>query len=124
MPHITVKEGTVIDADLRDRLFVHVREIIYRIATPDVIHFANALPKTRSGKITRRILRKSPRRRRRICATSPRCPSLPWCTNSSRDLAHERPEGARARDRPRSVERIAGGFLGGFISTSTEICNR
>lgn len=56
--YITVKEGTVIDADLRDRLFVHVREIIGPIATPDVIHFANALPKTRSGKIMRRILRK------------------------------------------------------------------
>ena len=56
--YITVKEGTVIDADLRDRLFVHVRESIGPIATPDVIHFANALPKTRSGKIMRRILRK------------------------------------------------------------------
>ena len=33
--YITVKEGTVIDADLRDRLFVHVREIIGPIATPD-----------------------------------------------------------------------------------------
>ena len=43
--YITVKEGTVIDADLRDRLFVHVRESIRPIATPDVIHFANALPK-------------------------------------------------------------------------------
>ena len=56
--YITVKEGTVIDADLCDRLFVHVRESIGPIATPDVIHFANALPKTRSGKIMRRILRK------------------------------------------------------------------
>ena len=36
----------------------HVRANIGPIATPDVIHFASALPKTRSGKIMRRILRK------------------------------------------------------------------
>ncbi|MBU54628.1 MAG: acetate--CoA ligase [Deltaproteobacteria bacterium] len=36
----------------------HVRKEIGPIATPDVIHFADALPKTRSGKIMRRILRK------------------------------------------------------------------
>ena len=35
-----------------------VREIIGPIATPDIIHFTNGLPKTRSGKIMRRILRK------------------------------------------------------------------
>ena len=41
-------------ADLK----AHVRKEIGPIATPDVIHFAPALPKTRSGKIMRRILRK------------------------------------------------------------------
>nr|WP_270298346.1 AMP-binding protein [Eggerthella sinensis] len=56
--YITVKEGTVIDADLRAYLLAHVRENIGPIATPDIIHFTNALPKTRSGKIMRRILRK------------------------------------------------------------------
>jgi acetyl-CoA synthetase len=35
-----------------------VRREIGPIATPDVIHFASGLPKTRSGKIMRRILRK------------------------------------------------------------------
>ena len=35
-----------------------VREIIGPIATPDIIHFSTGLPKTRSGKIMRRILRK------------------------------------------------------------------
>ena len=35
-----------------------VRKEIGPIATPDVIHWAPALPKTRSGKIMRRILRK------------------------------------------------------------------
>ncbi len=35
-----------------------VREKIGPIATPDIIHFTSALPKTRSGKIMRRILRK------------------------------------------------------------------
>jgi acetyl-CoA synthetase len=40
------------------QLKVHVRQEIGPIATPDIIHFAPALPKTRSGKIMRRILRK------------------------------------------------------------------
>lgn len=56
--YVTVKEGTVINDDLRAELCNHVRSNIGPIATPDVIHFASALPKTRSGKIMRRILRK------------------------------------------------------------------
>ncbi len=36
----------------------HVRKEIGPIATPDIINFASDLPKTRSGKIMRRILRK------------------------------------------------------------------
>lgn len=56
--YVTVKEGTVITDDLRTSLMKHVRESIGPIATPNVVHFARALPKTRSGKIMRRILRK------------------------------------------------------------------
>ena len=44
--------------DLRGELRGLVREIIGPIATPDAIHFTQVLPKTRSGKIMRRILRK------------------------------------------------------------------
>ena len=44
--------------DLRQELVLHVREKIGPIAKPDHIQFAPALPKTRSGKIMRRILRK------------------------------------------------------------------
>ncbi|MCP4721831.1 MAG: acetate--CoA ligase [Desulfobacteraceae bacterium] len=44
--------------ELLSALKAHVRKEIGPIATPDVIHFAPALPKTRSGKIMRRILRK------------------------------------------------------------------
>jgi acetyl-CoA synthetase len=43
---------------LRKELSVHVRTLIGPIATPDWIQWAPALPKTRSGKIMRRILRK------------------------------------------------------------------
>jgi acetyl-CoA synthetase len=46
------------DAALRDELVQWVRKEIGPIATPDAIQFAPALPKTRSGKIMRRILRK------------------------------------------------------------------
>ncbi len=44
--------------ELKKELVQHVRTEIGPIATPDVIHFVEALPKTRSGKIMRRILRK------------------------------------------------------------------
>jgi acetyl-CoA synthetase len=44
--------------ELRKELVTWVRREIGPIATPDVIHFAPGLPKTRSGKIMRRILRK------------------------------------------------------------------
>lgn len=44
--------------DLKSELVRHVRSEIGPIATPVVIHWAPNLPKTRSGKIMRRILRK------------------------------------------------------------------
>jgi acetyl-CoA synthetase len=44
--------------DLRKELVQHVRKVIGPIATPEVILFVPGLPKTRSGKIMRRILRK------------------------------------------------------------------
>jgi len=43
---------------LRKNLVQHVRNEISPIATPDKIHFTPSLPKTRSGKIMRRVLRK------------------------------------------------------------------
>ncbi|RZM05438.1 MAG: acetyl-coenzyme A synthetase, partial [Sphingomonas sp.] len=44
--------------ELRKELVQWVRREIGPIATPDVLQFARGLPKTRSGKIMRRILRK------------------------------------------------------------------
>ena len=44
--------------ELKAELVKTVRDIIGPIATPDVIQWAPSLPKTRSGKIMRRILRK------------------------------------------------------------------
>jgi acetyl-CoA synthetase len=43
---------------LRKELVAHVRKEIGPIASPDLIQFSPGLPKTRSGKIMRRILRK------------------------------------------------------------------
>ncbi|HYZ89307.1 MAG TPA: acetyl-coenzyme A synthetase, partial [Myxococcales bacterium] len=56
--YVTLKQGMTGSASLRDELVQHVRRGIGALATPDVIHWAPALPKTRSGKIMRRILRK------------------------------------------------------------------
>lgn len=55
---VTLKSGIEKTENLRKKLIGHVRKEIGPIATPDKIHFADALPKTRSGKIMRRILRK------------------------------------------------------------------
>jgi len=55
---VTVKTGIKGNEELRKELLAHVRKVIGPIATPDKLQFADALPKTRSGKIMRRILRK------------------------------------------------------------------
>ncbi len=56
--YVTLKTGATYDDDLKKELRGHVRKEIGAIAAPDVIHWAPSLPKTRSGKIMRRILRK------------------------------------------------------------------
>ncbi|MEQ1498168.1 MAG: acetate--CoA ligase [Novosphingobium sp.] len=56
--YVTLNAGEEPNDDVRKELVAWVRREIGPIATPDVIHFAPALPKTRSGKIMRRILRK------------------------------------------------------------------
>jgi acetyl-CoA synthetase len=56
--YISLKVGEEYSEDLKDELKQVVRKKIGPIATPDLIHFTAGLPKTRSGKIMRRILRK------------------------------------------------------------------
>ena len=55
---VTPVDGIEPNEELRMALIKHVRSEIGPIATPEAIQFAPALPKTRSGKIMRRILRK------------------------------------------------------------------
>ena len=55
---VTLKEGIHPSEELKKELVLHVRKEIGPIAMPDKLQFAPALPKTRSGKIMRRILRK------------------------------------------------------------------
>jgi acetyl-CoA synthetase len=55
---VTLRDGVHESEELRKALANHVRKEIGPIAVPDKIQFAPALPKTRSGKIMRRILRK------------------------------------------------------------------
>jgi acetyl-CoA synthetase len=56
--YVTLNVGEEYTDALRKELVNHVRNEIGPIASPDVIHWAPGLPKTRSGKIMRRILRK------------------------------------------------------------------
>ena len=56
--YVTLMAGETGSDDLRKDLVAHVRKEIGPFATPDKIQFSPGLPKTRSGKIMRRILRK------------------------------------------------------------------
>jgi acetyl-CoA synthetase len=56
--YVTLKAGVASTEDLRKELVAWVAKEIGAIAKPDVIQWAPGLPKTRSGKIMRRILRK------------------------------------------------------------------
>jgi len=55
---VTLVDGVEESDELKKELIMHVRKEIGPIATPEAIQFSPALPKTRSGKIMRRILRK------------------------------------------------------------------
>jgi len=55
---VTLKAGVKETGELKKELVAHVRKQIGPIATPDKIQFASGLPKTRSGKIMRRVLSK------------------------------------------------------------------
>ncbi|MFO8058681.1 MAG: acetate--CoA ligase [bacterium] len=55
---VMLKSGQEQSEDLKKELVKHVRKEIGPIATPDKVQYAEALPKTRSGKIMRRILKK------------------------------------------------------------------
>jgi len=54
---VTLKEGHTPSDALKEELRAHVAKVIGPIARPDEIRFTDALPKTRSGKIMRRLLR-------------------------------------------------------------------
>ena len=54
---VTLKQGVTAHPELRGELKQHVRKMIGPVATPDEIRFTEMLPKTRSGKIMRRLLK-------------------------------------------------------------------
>jgi acetyl-CoA synthetase len=54
---VTVKQGMSAGKELRDKLAEHIDKEIGRFARPDTIRFTDSLPKTRSGKIMRRLLK-------------------------------------------------------------------
>ncbi|MBI5560019.1 MAG: acetate--CoA ligase [Deltaproteobacteria bacterium] len=56
--YVVLKEGIEPSEELKDELLDHVRKTISPIAKPDKLQFTTGLPKTRSGKIMRRILKK------------------------------------------------------------------
>jgi len=54
---VTVKQGFAAGADLKAKLAEHIDKEIGKFARPDAIRFTDSLPKTRSGKIMRRLLK-------------------------------------------------------------------
>jgi acetyl-CoA synthetase len=53
---LVLREGISPNVQLKDELIQHIRKVIGPIATPDQLYFVSRLPKTRSGKIMRRLL--------------------------------------------------------------------
>jgi acetyl-CoA synthetase len=72
--YVTLNADAAPGEALEKELVQWVRKAISPIAAPDRIHFTPALPKTRSGKIMRRILRKCPRARRAAGWSASRSP--------------------------------------------------
>ena len=54
---VTLKQGISPSATIKKDIITHIRHAIGHIATPDEIYFVESLPKTRSGKIMRRVLK-------------------------------------------------------------------
>jgi acetyl-CoA synthetase len=77
--YVTLKVGETGSDALTKELKDLVRKIIGPLATPDLIHYTPGLPKTRSGKIMRRILRKVAENQFEILATLQRLQILRWC---------------------------------------------
>ena len=54
---VTLRTGASASPDLKKELIQHLRKVIGPIAAPDEVYFVESLPKTRSGKIMRRVLK-------------------------------------------------------------------
>ena len=54
---VTLKEGIAPSSGLRKEIAQHLRSVIGPVAAPEAVYFAESLPKTRSGKIMRRVLK-------------------------------------------------------------------
>ena len=54
---LVLREGYTASEELKKEIIEHIRNVVGPIATPEEIYFVNKLPKTRSGKIMRRLLR-------------------------------------------------------------------
>jgi acetyl-CoA synthetase len=54
---VTLKAGIPPSSSLKKELVSHMRQLIGPVATPDEVYFVDSLPKTRSGKIMRRVLK-------------------------------------------------------------------
>ena len=85
--YVTVKEGAVINDDLRDELRNQVREVIGPIATPDVIHFAKRCPRPEAARSCVVSCARSPPRKPITWARYRRFPSRPSWRSSSRKPA-------------------------------------
>jgi acyl-coenzyme A synthetase/AMP-(fatty) acid ligase len=77
--YVTLTAGEEPSDALRKELVAWVRKEIGPIASPDAIQWAPGLPKTRSGKIMRRILRKIAANETDSLGDTRRSPIPPWC---------------------------------------------
>ena len=99
---VTVKTGVHADAALREELRLHVAKEIGPVAKPDDIRFAESLPKTRSGKIMRRLLKQIAAghrdQRRHHYARRPRGARAAHPGRGVRPARHSKPHNSQANE--------------------------
>ena len=80
--YVTVNDGVDETDELRNALRMQCRAEIGAFAAPDAVHWAPALPKTRSGKIMRRYCRRIATHQRGPAATMPLPPARRCCQHA------------------------------------------
>ena len=94
---VTLKTGQVADKTMKGKLTEHIDREIGKFARPDAIRFADSLPKTRSGKIMRRLLKEVAAGATQASGDTSTLEDLSACWRSSAAKTKNEPDRSRSR---------------------------